>query len=265
MSQVNEKKTSQPLILLVDNMPLNIQILHHILNTGEYAFALASSGKETLKMVKENPPDLILLDILLGDIDGFEVCKMLKENPQTSDIPIIFLTARVSVEDKVKGFDLGAVDYITKPFENAEVLARVHTHVKLKKSTDLIKEYNRRLSETLGEIKQSYQVLKDSQDKLIKQKKEEAIQAMVITANHEIKQPLTLIKGYLDLLKESMRPESLSAAQNKYLESIEKAFDKIIDILEKFSESASIEFGDYLPRIKMVVFQDQNKDSNLEN
>jgi len=254
------KKSEKPHILMVDALPRNIQVLHHILNRGEYRFSIATNGQDTLHLVEHTPPDLILLDIMLSDIDGFEVCRRIKSDPRSIDIPIIFLTARVRLEDKVKGFELGAVDYITKPFEDAEVRARVHTHIKLKKSTDIIKEYNRRLNDTLGDIQQSYQVLKETQDELIKQQKEEAIQAMVITANHEIKQPLTLIKGYLGLLKETMNPSSLSKAQRNYFESIEIAFEKIINILEKFSETATIEFGDYLPQIKMVVFNDNPKE-----
>jgi DNA-binding response OmpR family regulator len=232
----NDEKTNQdkPLILLVDDIPQNVQILHQILNSGEYSFAIATNGKETLRLVKKKLPDLILLDIMLGDIDGFEVCKRLKQDPKTAAAPIIFLTAKVGVEDKVKGFNLGAVDYITKPFEDAEVVARVRTHVQLKKSIDIIHNYNRQLSQAFAEMQQSYQDLKYSQEKLISHEKQNAVKAASITASHEMNQPLTVIQGYLDMLIDSLDSDSLDSSQQKYLNRIEEGLKKLVSIIENF-------------------------------
>lgn len=256
--ELNEEK---PLILIVDDLPQNVQVLHQILNTGEYSFAIASDGEEALRLVEKKLPDLILLDIMLGDIDGFEVCKRLKEKPETAQIPIIFLTAKVELEDKVRGFKLGAIDYITKPFENAEVVARVQTHIQLKKSIDMIRDYNQQLSEIVEDMKKSYRELRDSQHERINEEKRDAVKAMVVTANHEINQPLTMIQGYVDLLKQSLDSQSQTVSQKKYLDGIERAFERIMIILERFRESASIRFTNYLPNIKMVLFDDKKKNN----
>ncbi len=126
------------LILLVDDIPQNLQVLGKVLKSEGYKFAIATDGKETFEVLEDELPDLILLDIMLPDIDGFEICRRLKANPKTADIPIIFLTAKIEIEDKILGFKLGAVDYITKPFEGEEVIARVNTHLQLKKSKEKI-------------------------------------------------------------------------------------------------------------------------------
>ncbi len=128
-------------ILLIDDVPRNIQVLGEILKDEGYSFAIAMNGKETFRLLEKKLPDLILLDVMLPDTDGFEICRKLKEKKKTANIPVIFLTARTETEDKIRGLELGAVDYITKPFEEAEVIARVRTHVQLKKSKDLIRLY----------------------------------------------------------------------------------------------------------------------------
>jgi DNA-binding response OmpR family regulator len=240
MNQEQNNVHDKPLILLVDDVPQNVQILHQILNSGDYSFAIATSGEETLGLVEKQPPDLILLDIMLGDIDGFEVCERIKKNPKTADIPIIFLTAKVALQDKVRGFKLGAVDYITKPFEDAEVMARVRTHVRLKRSMDMLKEYNSRLTQTLDEMQTSFIELKESQDAIVARETQDAVKTLSVTASHEMNQPITVIQGYLDLLKQSMDPDSLTPAQQKYLDRIEKGLTKLIDTLEKFRKSSHL-------------------------
>jgi DNA-binding response OmpR family regulator len=232
----------KPLILLVDDVPENLQILHEILNNGEYSFAIASSGKESLRIVGKKVPDLILLDIMMPDIDGFEVCRELKSNPAKADVPIIFLTAKVAIEDKIKGFELGAVDYITKPFEAAEVIARVKTHVRLKKTLDLVNDCNMQLSEHLGEMLYSYRELKGLQDGGEAGEMKENIRTMTSDASHEINQPLTVLIGYLELLKETIDPECVSDSQKKYLDRMENALKKLMVTVETFRKcSATLE------------------------
>ncbi|MCK4764951.1 MAG: response regulator [Candidatus Aminicenantes bacterium] len=260
MHPENKAINDKPLILLVDDIPMNVQILHRILSGGEYSYAVASSGEEALELVEKKKPDLILLDIMLGrGIDGFEVCKRLKGNPGTENIPIIFLTAKVELEDKVKGFELGAVDYITKPFENAEVIARVHTHIKLKKSTDMIMKYNRQLTDAIKTMEFTFLELEKSQNTALIKEKREAAKAMAVTANHEINQPLTLIRGYLELLSQSMEAIVLSEDQRLYFKRIEEALENILVILGKFRQAAAIEFGEYTSNVKMVVFGEKEK------
>lgn len=99
----------------------------------DYRLCTAENGPQALKEVEKQRPDLVLLDIMMPGMDGYEVCERLKADPQTKDIPVVFLTAVTGVEDKTRGFKLGAVDYITKPFDGAEVKARVRTHLSLKK------------------------------------------------------------------------------------------------------------------------------------
>lgn len=269
----SEIRDSIPLILLVDDIPQNIQILHEILSHHNYSFALAASGKETFMVLEKKIPDLILLDIMLDDIDGFEICKRLKENPRTAEIPVIFLTARVRLEDKVKGFQLGAVDYITKPFEEAEVIARVKTHLELKQASDIIKRYNKQLEtankelseknrqifEQKRELEESYRQLQESQDEIIELEKQNTIMAMAVTTNHELNQPLTVMQGYLEMLKESIHPSDLTEKQWKFLNRIEDSFKRMNTILEKFRKSPSAQLQDYVKDKKMIVFDETLK------
>lgn len=122
----------KPLILIVDDIEANIQLLATMLSDSGFDIGVAYSGSEALDSVSAYKPDLILLDIMMPEMDGFEVAKILKANKLTQDIPIIFLTAKADISDITKGFELGASDYVTKPFQSQELLARVHTHLKLK-------------------------------------------------------------------------------------------------------------------------------------
>lgn len=123
-------QSSKQQILTVDDTPMNLDILNGILSN-DYVIKSAINGKIALKIAENTKPDIILLDIMMPDMDGFEVCKRLKANPDTADIPIIFVTAMLASEDEQKGFDLGAVDYITKPVNPAIVKVRVKTHLAL--------------------------------------------------------------------------------------------------------------------------------------
>lgn len=136
-----------PLVLLVDDLPQNLVFLGSVLKKEGYEISLATSGAQALEMLDVLQPDLILLDIVMPDMDGLEVCRRLKEAPRWRDIPIIFITAKITSEDVVEGFKLGAVDYITKPFNSTELLARVHTHCELKR----IRDYHTQLIDDLHE------------------------------------------------------------------------------------------------------------------
>ncbi len=133
-------------ILLVDDIAKNLQLLGTILQEHGFQVAIAKSGLQALSIVENKPPDLILLDISMPEMDGYEVCRRLKENSDTKEIPIIFLTAKTEVEDIVKGFEAGGVDYITKPFNPKELLKRVITHLELKYSRESLKQLNGQLT-----------------------------------------------------------------------------------------------------------------------
>ncbi|KPA16495.1 response regulator receiver sensor signal transduction histidine kinase, partial [Candidatus Magnetomorum sp. HK-1] len=134
MSQSNSLR-EKPLILMVDDVPKNLQVLGNILGADQYLITPAMSGEQALARVEQLMPDLILLDVMMPGIDGFETCRQIKANPKTKGIPIIFLTAKVETVDVVKGFKVGAVDYVTKPFQAEELLTRVETHISLRKKT----------------------------------------------------------------------------------------------------------------------------------
>lgn len=124
-------------ILVVDDNADNLRIVSNFLKEKDYKIALATDGPTAIKIAEENRIDLILLDIMMPDMDGFETCELLKSNPLTRDIPVIFLTAKNETDDIVKGFRIGGVDYITKPFRKEELYMRVKTHVQLK----LLRDY----------------------------------------------------------------------------------------------------------------------------
>lgn len=134
-------------VLIVDDIPENLQVLGNILSAYGLDIGVATDGIHALENVKFQKPDLILLDIMMPGMDGFEVCEKLKSDPETVDIPVIFLTAKSQTEDIVKGFEVGAVDYVTKPFNSSELLVRVFNHLELKKAKDKIEAQNKELSE----------------------------------------------------------------------------------------------------------------------
>ncbi|RPJ57193.1 MAG: response regulator, partial [Dehalococcoidia bacterium] len=116
-------------LLIVDDAPENLKLLCDYLRSFGFNVSVADNGESALKQAVENKPDLILLDVVMPVMDGFETCRRLKEDERTRDIPIIFMTALVNTADKVKGFELGAVDHIAKPLQPEEVLARITTHL----------------------------------------------------------------------------------------------------------------------------------------
>jgi two-component system, cell cycle response regulator len=123
-------------ILLVDDNPTNLDVLRKTLETKDYEVMIANNGEDAIEIAVEFEPDLILLDVMMPGLDGFQTCRQLKENCETKEIPVIFLTARTEAEDIVEGFESGGVDYISKPFHQDEVLARARTHLQLKKTLE---------------------------------------------------------------------------------------------------------------------------------
>ena len=136
--------TTQAHILVVDDIAENIQVAMNILKEDNYSFSFAMRGVEAIELIEKESkkPDLILLDIMMPGLNGFEVSRKLKENPETRDIPVIFLTARVDIDSISEGFSLGAVDYINKPFHAEELQARVKTHIELSQAKSMLKRNN---------------------------------------------------------------------------------------------------------------------------
>ncbi len=133
-------------ILIVDDTPANIEILYKILK-GEYDVLFAKNGADGIRIVQQQLPDLILLDIMMPEMDGYQVCQALKGDPLTARIPIVFVTAMSNEEDETKGLQLGAIDYLTKPISPPIVLARVRNHLQLKRTSDLLEQLTAQLEE----------------------------------------------------------------------------------------------------------------------
>lgn len=134
-------------ILIVDDTPANLHLLTDLLSAYGYKVRPATNGARALAAAQKAPPDLILLDIMMPEMNGYEVCARLKADPQTSDIPVIFISALDDLSHKVKAFEAGGVDYITKPFQPQEILARVHTHLSLRTAQKELEEKNKQLRE----------------------------------------------------------------------------------------------------------------------
>lgn len=152
-------------ILIVDDVPKNIQVAASILQDDNYQMAFAQDGPTALAQVESNRFDLILLDIMMPQMDGFEVCRSIRERPESQDTPIIFLTAKNDTDSVVKGFALGAMDYLCKPFNGPELKARVATHLELYRSRKAIEEVNRRLRLEMAERIRAEEELKLSKER----------------------------------------------------------------------------------------------------
>ena len=184
-------------ILVVDDAPENIDVLAGLLKTN-YKIKAAPSGEKALASVSKGLPDLILLDIMMPEMSGYEVCEHLKADESTRDIPVIFLTAMAEVEDEVKGFEMGAVDYITKPISPPVVLSRVKTHLSLRRTQRELVENNQKLKNTLEE-------LKSAQDQLIQSEKMAALGQLVAGIAHEVNTPLGAIKSSIETIDASLQ------------------------------------------------------------
>ena len=153
-------------ILIVDDTRENLRVLIQILTEQGYRARPVLNGELALQVIRKAPPDLILLDILMPGVDGYEICRRLKAEERTRDIPIIFISALDETMDKIKAFDLGGVDYITKPFQAEEVLARVQTHLSLRNMQVRMETQNRQLQQEISERKQAENALRNSEEKL---------------------------------------------------------------------------------------------------
>jgi signal transduction histidine kinase len=232
-------------ILIIDDMPDNVTALLHFLTNKGFAVFLAQESEQGIKMVEELRPDLILLDIMMPHLDGFEICKILKSQEFLKDIPILFLTALTDTFDKVKGFELGAVDYITKPIQHQEVLARLNTHLKLRQLQQQLQEQNWHLQEeirfreqaekhlqnTASILAERTQELERSTEELKKRNLE--LDAFAHTVAHDLKNPLGGIVGFTELLLDecSSTPPQYESCQER-LSHIRQAAEQMFNIID---------------------------------
>jgi two-component system sensor histidine kinase/response regulator len=174
------------IVLLVDDNPTNLGVLFDSLSDSGFKLLAAQDGESAIAQVNYLRPDIILLDVMMPGIDGFETCRRLKTNPATQDIPIIFMTALTETIDKVKGFSLGAVDYITKPFQTEEVLARIKTHLAIQHLQQQLQLQNQKLQQEIRDRKQA----------------EQSLRVLLHAVSHDLRNPVT---GMLMVLKNLLK------------------------------------------------------------
>lgn len=240
---------TKPKIMLVDDAPINIKVLIEIL-ASDHRIAVATDGKMALQATRTEKPDLILLDIEMPEMDGYEVCARLQADPNTKEIPIIFLTARDEIQDVTRGFLVGAVDYITKPFDKAIVQVRIKNHLSLKWHRDSLTrakdELERKVAERTAELSNSLEEKTILIQELhhAKEMAEAANLAkfrFVGIMNHELLTPMHQNMGMLQLLENSDLPKK----QKRYVFLATQAINKLLKLLSdilKFSESATERF-----------------------
>ncbi|HBG07825.1 MAG: hybrid sensor histidine kinase/response regulator [Geobacteraceae bacterium GWC2_58_44] len=197
-------------VMIVDDTLANIEILSESLGD-DYELFFATSGAEALELVRAEKPDLILLDVMMPGMDGYQLCTMLKEDQETRNIPIVFVTAMTQEEDEIRGLELGAIDYITKPISPHIVRARVKNHLELKRYRDLL--------ETLSTAA------------------ERAKKEFLRSVSHELRTPLTPIIGMTDLVLSSEEDDE----KRKYLSLVQKAALKLLGIVEDLIETSRLE------------------------
>ena len=163
----------QAKILIVDDNPTNLQILMQVLEAADYSVLAATGGARALQVAAQGVPDLVLLDVMMPEMDGYEVCRRLKQNPKTQAIPVIFITANDQTEGMLAGFDAGGVDYIAKPFRQEEVRARVQAQLELHWLTRELEKKNATLERTNRELKETHEKLEQMQRQLIDELEEE--------------------------------------------------------------------------------------------
>jgi CheY-like chemotaxis protein len=210
-----------PLILVVDDQPINIKLLERKLQRENLDVLTAANGKECLDVVSRVTPDLILLDVMMPEMDGIETCERLKKNPSTNSIPIIFITARSSKEGKLEGLNVGAVDYITKPIDLDETLARVKTQLRLQ---------------------EAYHDNLDLQKRLGESRRAAAVGAVTQGVAHNLNNLLGVVVGYLDLLKAGAENPDLV---RRSVHLIDNAVERMVNIIRQLSTIATVE---HLPR-----------------
>lgn len=203
--QINEK----PFILAVDDEQLNIELLRFILERNDYKFKGTIDDDYLFELLEEKQPDLILLDVIMPRIDGFELCEKIKSFPQYRNIPVIFLTGKVNVKDKVKGFEVGGVDYVTKPFNEQELIARIHTHVELVRAKNQIGQQAENLRQS--------NILKDRMFSII---------------GHDLRSPLSAAKLKMDfILRGIIDPKADDFLDGTVYELL-KTMDEALNLLQ---------------------------------
>lgn len=208
-------KKERPTLLIIDDVKENIQVLGSLLEKYGIDIAATSSGVQGIDIAGRMAVDLILLDIMMPDMDGIEVCKKLKAGKKTKDIPVIFITAKSETDDIVLGFESGGVDYITKPIREKEVIARISTHLELKKHRDHLEELV------------NFKTLELEKAKLLAEEANEAKTRFLVNVHHEMLTPMNGIIGMNELLLDT----TLDAEQKRYVEMVDESANAMLKIV----------------------------------
>lgn len=220
--------TEKPTILIVDDTPDNLALLTGLLK-GQYRTKVATSGAKALDTALAGaPPDLVLLDIMMPEMDGYEVCRRMKESEAIRDVPIIFLSALNETMDKVKAFGAGGVDYITKPFQVEEVRARVETHLKIRRMQKELEQQHHQLQENFEQLS-SLSALKDE---------------FLRIASHDLKNPLMCVLGFAALVEDMVKPGmEMTPDMHLCVSKIAGAARLMQKIIEDFLDFRAMEDG----------------------
>ncbi|MDX1294624.1 MAG: hybrid sensor histidine kinase/response regulator [Sulfurimonadaceae bacterium] len=209
----------KPTLLIVDDIPEDIQVLMSILKN-DYAILAATNGEKALDIAAASPsPDMILLDIQMPEMDGYEVCRRLKADPATRHIPVLFVSVLDETMDRVRAFEAGAVDYLSKPVEREEVLVRVRTHFEISRLQAELAEKNEKLKE-LDELKSMF----------------------IASMSHELRTPLNTIIGFTGVLEEGIAG-ALNDKQKDYLGRVKKAGTHLLSLVSDIIDISKIEAG----------------------
>lgn len=215
------------ILLIVDDNIANLQVLSNFLKEAGFQIRIARNGEQAIETVKYELPDLILLDVMMPGLNGFQVCQQLKTEPSTQDIPVIFMTALDESVDKVKGLNMGAVDYITKPFQQQEVLARIKIHIKIYWLTKKLETQNQLLQQEIQSRKKA-------------ENANEAKSKFLAQMSHELRTPLNIILGFSQVMN---RDTSLTEEQQENLEMITSSGEHLLELIEDILSMSKIDSG----------------------
>jgi DNA-binding response OmpR family regulator len=215
-------------ILIVDDTPKNIQVVATLLQSDEYSIAFVNNGKSAIEMTKRKDYDLILLDVMMPEMDGFETCRELKKIESNKNVPVIFLTAKTDEESILTAFEVGGVDFITKPFNSSELLARVRTQLELKYKTEELLKYQHNLEQKIAD---GVEEIKRKNSMLIQQSKMAAMGEMINIIAHQWKQPL----NSLSLLNQNLLISSTTGQLTE--DVIESTSSKVTENLTFMSKT----------------------------